>query len=33
MGVLIRELLQAGLLHKDVTTVMGRGLMAICQHP
>jgi phosphogluconate dehydratase len=26
MGVLIRELLQAGLLHKDVTTVMGTGL-------
>ena len=26
MGVLIRELLGAGLLHKDVTTVMGTGL-------
>jgi len=26
MGVLIRELLAAGLLHKDVTTVMGTGL-------
>jgi len=26
MGVLIRELLQAGLVHKDVTTVMGTGL-------
>ncbi len=26
MGVLIRELLGAGLLHKDVTTVMGSGL-------
>jgi phosphogluconate dehydratase len=26
MGVLIRELLQAGLVHEDVTTIMGTGL-------
>jgi phosphogluconate dehydratase len=33
MGFLIRELLQAGLLHRDVTTVMGRGLDAYTEEP
>ena len=33
MGVLIRELLDAGLLHDDVTTIMGKGLRAHCQEP
>jgi phosphogluconate dehydratase len=33
MGFLIRELLQAGLLHEDVQTVMGRGLRAYTQEP
>jgi len=33
MGYLIRELLDAGLMHEDVTTVMGRGLRAYAQEP
>lgn len=33
MGVLIQELLNAGLLHDDVTTIMGHGLRAHCQEP
>ncbi len=33
MGFLIRELLQAGLLHADVSTVMGRGLHHYTQEP
>ncbi len=32
-GFLIRELLDAGLLHEDVTTVMGAGLRAYAQEP
>jgi phosphogluconate dehydratase len=33
MGVLIRELLGAGLLHEDVTTIMGEGLSNYLQEP
>ncbi len=33
MGFLIRELLDAGLLHDDVTTVMGQGLRAHAREP
>jgi phosphogluconate dehydratase len=33
MGFLIRELLSAGLLHPDTTTIMGRGLGAYTQEP
>jgi phosphogluconate dehydratase len=33
MGFLIRELLQAGLIHEDVQTVAGRGLRAYTQEP
>ena len=33
MGFLIRELLDAGLLHEDVDTVMGRGLRAYTREP
>ena len=33
MGFLIRELLQAGLLHADVKTVMGQGLHHYAQEP
>src|SRR5712664_4010640 len=33
MGFLIRELLQAGLMHEDVQTVVGRGLRAYTQEP
>jgi len=33
MGFLIRELLQAGLMHEDVQTVVGRGLSAYTQEP
>jgi len=33
MGVLIQELLDAGLLHDDVTTVMGQGLRKHTQEP
>jgi phosphogluconate dehydratase len=33
MALLIRELLDAGLLHEDVQTVMGRGLRRYAQEP
>jgi phosphogluconate dehydratase len=33
MGFLTRELLEAGLLHGDVTTVMGQGLAAYASEP
>ncbi len=33
MGLLIRELLDAGLLHEDVDTIMGRGLRRYAQEP
>ena len=33
MGFLIRELLDAGLLHKDVQTLLGQNLSAYCQEP
>jgi len=33
MGFLIRELLSAGLLHAEVNTVMGKGLMHYAQEP
>jgi phosphogluconate dehydratase len=33
MGFLIRELLDAGLLHDDTTTVVGRGLRAFAEEP
>jgi phosphogluconate dehydratase len=33
MAFLVRELLAAGLLHEDVTTVMGSGLRAYAQEP
>jgi phosphogluconate dehydratase len=33
MGFLIRELLQAGFLHKDVRTIMGTGLDGYLQEP
>jgi phosphogluconate dehydratase len=33
MGFLIRELLGAGLLHEDVTTVMGQGLSRYTEEP
>ena len=33
MGFLIRELLQAGLLHPDVSTVMGKGLQHFATEP
>ena len=33
MGVLIGELLSAGLLHEDVHTIMGKGLSAYMQEP
>jgi phosphogluconate dehydratase len=32
-GFVIRELLDAGLLHDDVTTIMGKGLRAHCVEP
>ncbi|HEX2532022.1 MAG TPA: phosphogluconate dehydratase [Burkholderiaceae bacterium] len=32
-GFVIRELLDAGLLHEDVTTVLGHGLRAHCMEP
>ncbi len=32
-GFVLRELLDAGLLHDDVTTVMGQGLRAHCAEP
>src|SRR5690606_36460569 len=33
MGLLVRELLTAGLLHADVTTVMGEGLWSHAREP
>ncbi len=33
MGLLMRELLSAGLLHEDVTTIMGTGLKGYMQEP
>jgi phosphogluconate dehydratase len=33
MGFLVRELLQAGLMHEDVQTIAGRGLRAYTQEP
>ena len=33
MGFMIRELLSAGLLHEDVTTIMGTGLSGYSQEP
>ncbi len=33
MGLLMRELLSAGLLHEDVTTIMGHGLSTYLQEP
>ncbi len=33
MGLLMRELLSAGLLHEDVTTIMGKGLKGYLQEP
>lgn len=33
MGFLIRELLSAGLLHKDVQTLLGEDLSSYCQEP
>ena len=32
-GYVIRELLDAGLLHDDVTTILGKGLRAHCSEP
>ncbi|GGY75719.1 phosphogluconate dehydratase [Pseudoduganella plicata] len=32
-GFVIRELLDAGLLHEDVTTIMGKGLRNHCKEP
>jgi len=33
LGLVIRELLDAGLLHDDVTTILGRGLRKFCDEP
>lgn len=33
IGFVIRELLDAGLLHEDVTTILGKGLRAHCAEP
>ncbi len=33
MGLIIRELLNAGLLHDDVMTILGRGLNKFCNEP
>ncbi len=33
LGYVIRELLDAGLLHDDVTTILGRGLHKYCDEP
>jgi len=33
MGLVIRELLEAGLLHEDVTTILGEGLNKFCDEP
>lgn len=33
LGFVIRELLEAGLLHEDVTTMLGEGLSRYCREP
>ncbi len=33
LGLVTRELLDAGLLHDDVTTILGKGLRAYCEEP
>jgi len=33
MALIIRELLDAGLLHEDVTTILGHGLRKFCDEP
>ncbi|MEJ2275181.1 MAG: phosphogluconate dehydratase [Woeseiaceae bacterium] len=33
LGFVIRELLDAGLLHDDVTTILGKGLRSFCEEP
>ncbi len=33
LGFVIRELLDAGLLHEDVTTMLGKGLSQYCREP
>jgi phosphogluconate dehydratase len=33
LGFVIRELLDAGLLHDDVKTILGRGLRSFCEEP
>jgi len=33
MGLVIQELLEAGLLHDDVSTILGRGLSKFCNEP
>jgi phosphogluconate dehydratase len=33
LGLVIRELLDAGLLHEDVTTILGKGLRRFCDEP
>ena len=33
LGLVIRELLDAGLLHDDVSTILGRGLHKFCSEP
>ncbi len=33
MGLIIRELLEAGLLHDDVSTILGHGLSKFCNEP
>jgi phosphogluconate dehydratase len=33
LGLVIRELLDAQLLHDDVTTILGKGLRAYCEEP
>jgi len=33
LGFVIRELLDGGLLHEDVTTILGKGLRPFCEEP
>ena len=33
LGFVIRELLDAGLLHEDVTTILGKGMREFCNEP
>ena len=33
LGYVIRELLDAGLLHEDVTTILGKGMRKFCDEP